>query len=422
MREYLQNYIDKHKSSILYICGHPGQGKTAVLDQVLNDYFKREELVIFKYNAMSFESLVIFLHKFVEDIKDQGQQKFLRNKREKRSCKTDLDGDDIEHLSQTVVDEFIMSFQISKKQKMKFQFLIVIDEIDNFSRNSDQNSQFKNFLSIFMNSQICPKIVGIANSVELFKGELTVQKELSKQHFESQDRLQIIFDPYLQEDLTKILFYLLKHHFEKVIPASSRSYFKKVFERFCTTPSFKPKKSQNVENILRFIDTKAIDICSQRMTRHSGDLRVCFEIMKNTFKTKLLMLKSESESKTSSDIIDDSHITLIKVTAKNTQDTMDDMFTSKLVKLTQSLPRSHIIILKSLFICYKKTSSDSDTAQGIPHDTLISAINGHFVRKLGLDKFMISQVYDILKSLESADILQVIEGSGKGTGKKKSEI
>ena len=64
MREYLQTYIDKSKSSILYICGHPGQGKTAVLDQVLSDYFERDDLVIFKYNAMSYSSLSIFLDKF----------------------------------------------------------------------------------------------------------------------------------------------------------------------------------------------------------------------------------------------------------------------------------------------------------------------------------------------------------------------
>ena len=154
----------------------------------------------------------------------------LQNKRHKKFEKSLTEADDVVSLSQKIIDEFIFSFQISKEKKMKFQFLLVIDEIDNFSRNNDQNSKFKNFLTILMNSKICPKIVGIANSVELFKGELSKdKKDLTKQHFESQERLQIIFDPYLQEDLFKILFYLLKHHFEKSISALKRVYFQNVF-------------------------------------------------------------------------------------------------------------------------------------------------------------------------------------------------
>lgn len=46
------------KTRLLYICGHPGQGKTVVLDQVLNDHFRdKERLVILKYNAMVFRTL-----------------------------------------------------------------------------------------------------------------------------------------------------------------------------------------------------------------------------------------------------------------------------------------------------------------------------------------------------------------------------
>jgi Cdc6-like AAA superfamily ATPase len=118
---------------------------------------------------------------------------------------------------------------------------LVIDEIDNFSKSSDQNSKFKKFLSIFMSSSICPKIVGISNSVELFKGELTNKDDLSKSYFESQNRLQIMFNPYSQEDLSKILFHLLKNHFEKEIPIANRIYFEKLFDSFCLTPTFKNK-------------------------------------------------------------------------------------------------------------------------------------------------------------------------------------
>ena len=52
------------KSGLLYVCGHPGQGKTAVINQVLFDYFGDmdstlggidDRLYILKYNAMRYE-------------------------------------------------------------------------------------------------------------------------------------------------------------------------------------------------------------------------------------------------------------------------------------------------------------------------------------------------------------------------------
>ena len=52
------------KSGLLYVCGHPGQGKTAVINQVLFDYFGDmdstlggidDRLFILKYNAMRYE-------------------------------------------------------------------------------------------------------------------------------------------------------------------------------------------------------------------------------------------------------------------------------------------------------------------------------------------------------------------------------
>ena len=49
---------------MLYVCGHPGQGKTAVVNQVLFDYFGdmdssfggiNDKVYILKYNAMRYE-------------------------------------------------------------------------------------------------------------------------------------------------------------------------------------------------------------------------------------------------------------------------------------------------------------------------------------------------------------------------------
>lgn len=50
---------------------------------------------------------------------------------------------------------------------------MIIDEIDNFSKSSEQNDKFKNFLKDLVKNKIFKiQIIGIANSVEMFKGDL----------------------------------------------------------------------------------------------------------------------------------------------------------------------------------------------------------------------------------------------------------
>ena len=53
----------EQKCGLLYVCGHPGQGKTALVNQVLFEYFgdhgqliggTDERLYILKYNGMRF--------------------------------------------------------------------------------------------------------------------------------------------------------------------------------------------------------------------------------------------------------------------------------------------------------------------------------------------------------------------------------
>lgn len=59
--------MESGKSGMLYVCGHPGQGKTAVLNQVLFNHFGNYDmapygadsrLFVLKYNAMRFENAV----------------------------------------------------------------------------------------------------------------------------------------------------------------------------------------------------------------------------------------------------------------------------------------------------------------------------------------------------------------------------
>ena len=97
------------------------------------------------------------------------------------------------------------------------------------------------------------QIIGIANSVEMFKGDL-------KQEFAK----KIVFDPYTRQELAVILFKLMKTQFDKF------PYFSKVI------------KGPKNDTILQFIDKNALNICATNVDKLSGDLRVCFSIMKNT--------------------------------------------------------------------------------------------------------------------------------------------
>lgn len=68
----------------------------------------------------------------------------------------------------------------------------MIDEIDNFSHNA----AFKHFLNQVTQLSKCV-VLGIANSVDLFKGEVVAHKK-------------VIFEPYNKEQLSVILLSLFK--------------------------------------------------------------------------------------------------------------------------------------------------------------------------------------------------------------------
>jgi broad-specificity NMP kinase len=61
------------KCGLLYICGHPGTGKTSSLNLILNDYryegvYSDRDVIIYNYNAMRFSELVSFEQRLCEDI------------------------------------------------------------------------------------------------------------------------------------------------------------------------------------------------------------------------------------------------------------------------------------------------------------------------------------------------------------------
>lgn len=82
IRQFIDSNLSRDVSGLLYICGHPGQGKTAVVNQVLFDYFGDldscfggtcDEVFILKYNGMRYETPHGFIESLLADLKTLGE-------------------------------------------------------------------------------------------------------------------------------------------------------------------------------------------------------------------------------------------------------------------------------------------------------------------------------------------------------------
>jgi Cdc6-like AAA superfamily ATPase len=62
IEKFLENNIRKNKSGLMYLCGHPGTGKTSSLNYVLSEMSKNKDLS-FKpllFNAMTYSDVKSF--------------------------------------------------------------------------------------------------------------------------------------------------------------------------------------------------------------------------------------------------------------------------------------------------------------------------------------------------------------------------
>ena len=140
------------------MCGHPGQGKTVVLNQVLFNHFgdldsslggTSEDLYILKYNAMRFKNSAHFAQTLQKDLKQLIEVEFrnshgsslsskliktLRNdvSAEKAADRGDCTNEVGFELS-TEGTEVLIS-QLRKLRRKRPHTLILIDEIDAFAR------------------------------------------------------------------------------------------------------------------------------------------------------------------------------------------------------------------------------------------------------------------------------------------------
>lgn len=111
---------------------------------------------------MSFQGVHQFLLRLLEDLNERSNVLF-----RKKSC-IPKNKEDIDELIEMIIAEA----ENLKSHSNLLKLILVIDEVDHFSKSNAENLAFKNFLTRFLQSKFKSCIVGIANSVELFKGDL----------------------------------------------------------------------------------------------------------------------------------------------------------------------------------------------------------------------------------------------------------
>ena len=61
--DFLKGNIEKSRSGLMYLCGHPGTGKTSLLNQVIAQLSHDEDVrkfELFQYNAMTYNDVRTF--------------------------------------------------------------------------------------------------------------------------------------------------------------------------------------------------------------------------------------------------------------------------------------------------------------------------------------------------------------------------
>lgn len=262
-------FLDKKesfKSGLIYVCGHPGTGKTSIINKIMQatEYKDNAEYSIFNYNGMAFKNLFEFSKKFIVDlslrIKTQRKEKMAHDFVQKLERKIDKQYDLIDAACK--IQSLLL---VSPGYK-----LVVIDEIDNLSK-AESATKFTSFLQSVLAEETETSIIGIANSVDLIS-------KVSDRGNKEKDLVtkKLVFPPYTEAQIYKILSQKVKDCWEKRLdlPESDQEYFESLLDN----------------NSKKFI--------SKKVAIQSGDIRVAFDILKSALlgriKTATTTLKQES--------------------------------------------------------------------------------------------------------------------------------
>ena len=87
------------------------------------------------------------------------------------------------------------------------------------------------------------------------------------------------------------------------------------------------------------ISPKAFQIAAGKIDKISGDIRVCFEIIRSAIQSKIDQIKSLRQVTTNRQL---------QLGYDEVNDVVLEMYESKVVKIVRKLPRSHLVLLDEI--------------------------------------------------------------------------
>jgi Cdc6-like AAA superfamily ATPase len=298
--------MTRQKSALLYLCGHPGTGKTSTLNYILSGFKSGNiganllyKLSVHMYNAMSFRDVKSFCFQLLEDLSLHLTGKPFASDKSKELKKKDIDDDEVSNMVARMLSHQPDSTKI-----------IVIDEIDAFEA---QENAFRTMTKAILASKTNCIVIGIANSVDL---------PFKKKHSAIAMRdAQLLFEPYSEEQIITIIE-------------------EKVNKRFTSFP-MKLKVSPYRDIFFELLDDKGMDMIAKKVSKMNGDVRVAFDLIKSSFvelfnRVKYVNGDKIHERKDDSELPPDDKL---KISFDIVRQVMQEKYSSKLPQTLINLPR-----------------------------------------------------------------------------------
>lgn len=228
-------------------------------------------------------------------------------------------------------------------------------------------------------TRIAVTVIGIANSVELFQGELNAISSsaksasdiVQKSAYITKNEQKLLFRPYTAEDLAKIVFNLYREHLRHFVNQKRR------FRAANGKDSAGKNASEEFKQLeaYQIMHPKAFTLAAGKVDKLSGDIRVCFEILRESVQRKLDQLRTGGQTYNQ------------KITLLDVNDVIVDRSESKLLKMVKKLPRTHILLLKTLVGC---------SGNDIVKESFLLQLYNQTADKLMIERLTAAELNDII--------------------------
>ena len=128
IKGFLNETISRKKSGLMYLCGHPGTGKTSSLNSVLSQMKGNFKPLLF--NAMTYPDVKSFALVLYEQLHEE----FLGEPPKRRLTRQQVDDEELSFIIERLLSKISEKHKFTGGQELPHR-IIVIDEVDCFSSN-----------------------------------------------------------------------------------------------------------------------------------------------------------------------------------------------------------------------------------------------------------------------------------------------